>query len=202
MSAGRTVSRLLWAISRAADRIGDRWRLAMYSGLADGGPDVRFLGTARVLNSRGDPASISIGANTIVGGELFTFGHGGRIRLGEWCYVGAGTRIWSAESVEIGDRVLISHGVNIHDCNSHPRSPEARHRQFVSIARQGHPRQIDGIASAPVRIGDDAWIGFNAVILKGVTIGARSIVAAGSIVTRDVPADSLFIADRVAGSLE
>ena len=40
---------------------------------------------------------------------------------------------------------------------------------------------------APVRIGDKAWIGFNAIILKGVTVGEGAIVAAGAVVTKDVP---------------
>lgn len=47
------------------------------------------------------------------------------------------------------------------------------------------------IAAAPVQIGSHAWIGFNSIILKGVTIGDRSVVAAGSVVTHDVPADTL-----------
>ncbi len=113
------------------------------------------------------------------------FAHGGRILFGEWCFVGEGTRVWSASSVTIGDRVLISHGVNIHDCDSHPRDPAERHRHYRELRESGHPRTLDSVPNAPVVIGDDAWIGFNATVLKGVTIGARSIVAAGSIVTAD-----------------
>lgn len=43
--------------------------------------------------------------------------------------------------------------------------------------------------SAPIVIEDDAWIGAQCIILKGVTIGARSIIGAGSIVTRSIPSD-------------
>ena len=50
-------------------------------------------------------------------------------------------------------------------------------------------RRIDqqGVSTKPVVIGDDVWIGANAVILPGVTIGPHSVVAAGAVVTRDVP---------------
>ena len=48
------------------------------------------------------------------------------------------------------------------------------------------------ISSAPVTIEDDVWISFGVSILRGVTIGARSIIAAGAMVTGDVPADTLY----------
>lgn len=54
-------------------------------------------------------------------------------------------------------------------------------------------RRIDeqGVATAPVRIDDDVWIGAGAVILPGVTVGSHSVIAAGAVVTHDVPAGSL-----------
>jgi len=194
------LSRGLMAASKAGDRARVLLRRAMFGGVAEIGPRVRFLDGGSVANIRGERGAVRIGAHSIIGGELLTFAHGGSIAIGEWCYVGAGTRIWSAAEIVIGDRVLVSHGVNIHDSDSHPRDPGARHQQFVAIARHGHPRFITGIAAAPVKIGDDAWIGFNATVLKGVTIGARSIVGAGSIVTRDVPPDSLYIGNAIVGS--
>jgi maltose O-acetyltransferase len=89
--------------------------------------------------------------------------------------------------VRIGHRVFIAHGVNIHDTTSHPRSARLRHIQF---ARQQDPefeRALQEIRTAPVVIGDDAWISFNAVVLKGVTVGRGAIIGAASIVTQDVP---------------
>ena len=48
-----------------------------------------------------------------------------------------------------------------------------------------------GVSTTPVTIGDDIWIGANAVVLPGVTIGAHSVVAAGAVVTKDIPPHSL-----------
>jgi acetyltransferase-like isoleucine patch superfamily enzyme len=118
-------------------------------------------------------------------GELMTFAHGGNISIGEWCYVSAGSRVWSATSIKIHDRVLISHNVNIFDSLTHPLIAQARHEHFKEIITNGHPRQID-LDERPVIIEEDAWIGAGAIVLRGVRIGAGAIVAAGAVVTKDV----------------
>lgn len=145
----------------------------------------RFTGTARLFNPMRDAAAIRVGRCSIVAGELLVFAHGGRIEIGDWCFVGEGTRLWSAARISVGDRVLISHGVNIFDNDTHPYDPQARHAHFRAIYEVGHPTRID-LREAPVRIDDDAWIGTGAIVLKGVTIGRAAIVAAHSVVTRDV----------------
>jgi len=150
---------------------------------------------ARIVTLHRESDAIIVGAHTHIRGELLVAAHGGRIRVGNWCYVGDGSRIWSADSIEIGDRVLISHACEIHDWNAHSLDAHRRHEQFRAIVERGHPSQLPDVAAAPIRIGDDAWIGFGSAILKGVTIGPRSVVAARSLVLEDVPADVL-----VAGS--
>jgi acetyltransferase-like isoleucine patch superfamily enzyme len=148
---------------------------------------VKLLPSARFLNAQRDPSRITINQGCIIGAEFFVFGHGGQIEVGQDCYVGEGTRLWSGAKISIGNRVLISHGVNIFDNDTHPMNPAKRHEQFLEIRRRGHPRQID-LADQPVTICDDAWIGANAIVLKGVTISEGAVVAAGSVVTKDVPA--------------
>jgi acetyltransferase-like isoleucine patch superfamily enzyme len=122
---------------------------------------------------------------------LMTFAHGGRIEIGQWCFLGEGARIWSAVHISIGNRVLISHSVNIFDSLTHPLDARLRHEHFRTIMLHGHPRAID-LGERPVEIGDDVWIGANSCILRGVTIGAGAIVGAASVVTQDVPADCVF----------
>jgi acetyltransferase-like isoleucine patch superfamily enzyme len=146
--------------------------------------------SARIRNALGDSSKIVIGGHSHIRGELMVFGHGGQISIGEWCYVGEGTRIWSASSIEIGNRVLISHSVNIFDNLTHPLKATERHEQAKQIFDSGHPRDIS-LDEKPVKIGDDAWIGACAMVLRGVCVGEGGIVAAGAVVTRDVPAYSI-----------
>lgn len=193
------VSRILWVGWRLRVRLVRSLRQKMFESQARLAPGVTLIESARVVNLAGEVDRVRVGADSVVAGELLVFAHGGDISIGDWCYIGEGSRVWSAASVTLGKRVLVSHGVNIHDCDSHPRDAAGRHVHFRELRRQGHPRKLEGVASAPVRIEDDVWIGFNATVLKGVTIGARSIVAAGSVVTRDVPSDSIYIGDAVAG---
>jgi len=84
------------------------------------------------------------------------------------------------EYIRIGNRVLVGANTIISDTDFHPLDP---------IRRQTHP--IDGQTS-PIIIEDDVFIGMQCLILKGVTIGARSIIGAGSVVTKNVPADSII----------
>lgn len=130
--------------------------------------------------------SIRVGPGTHIRGELLTFGHGGLLTLGSYCYVGQNSKLWSGVRLRIGDRVLIGHNTSIFDCDTHPLNASARHRQYVEIITKGHPVDID-LRDEPVTIEDDVWIGCNVVILKGVTIGRGAVIGAGSIVTTDVP---------------
>lgn len=147
-----------------------------------------ILPNATVSNLSQQPNLITIGKNSVIRGELLIYAHSGRISIGESCYVGDGSRIWSSESVRIGNRVLISHNTNIHDTDSHSINAELRSHHFYAIMSTGHPKEnIFDIKASPVVIDDDVWIGFNSTILKGVKIGKGSVIAACSVVTKDVP---------------
>lgn len=142
--------------------------------------------TARVFNMAGSRSAVDIGRFTHVRGELLTFAHGGEIRIGEYCYIGEGTRIWSARNIRLGNRVLIAHNVTIMDSLTHPVGASARHEHFRHIITTGHPRDLD-LGERAVEVGDDVWIGCTSIILRGVSLGKGSIVGAGSVVTEDVP---------------
>lgn len=154
-------------------------------GLAQIASSARIFPSAILLNAQGDARRICIGARSIVRGELFVFAHGGQITIGHDCYVGDGSRIWSGSKVTLGDHVLVAHNVSIMDNLTHPLEPLARRRQMRAIYEAGHPKIIN-LDDRPVVISNDAWIGAHAIVLRGVTIGEGAIVAAGSVVTKDV----------------
>lgn len=87
------------------------------------------------------------------------------------------TRLWIHESARIGNNVKIGGCVLITDTDAHPMDYVARRSSN------------EGTKSAPVVIEDDVWIGAHCIILKGVTIGARSVIGAGSVVTKSIPVD-------------
>jgi acetyltransferase-like isoleucine patch superfamily enzyme len=182
-------SRLSSALSRLANRLASSPIQAGHEQVPCALIDVNVTlhPTAQIVNALGDPGDISIGSFTHVCGQLLTFHNGGKIQIGEWCFIGEGTRIWSQSSVIIGDHVLISHLVDIHDTDGHPidwqeRRLDAEARltnQMQNLSRQ--------TMAMPVTIEDDVWVCFKATILKGVHVGKGAIIAAGSVVTADVP---------------
>ncbi|WP_413430187.1 acyltransferase [Synechococcus sp. Cu2B8-bc1011] len=146
-------------------------------------------------NLQDNPSSIVLGAHTHCRGRLLVYAHAGKIAIGDWCYLGVRSEIWSMNSITIGNRVLISHDVNIHDGSGHSIDSAERHEHFRSIVTSGHPQlphQVPGLKSDPIIIEDDVWISFGVTILRGVRIGKGSVIAANSIVTSDVPPNMLY----------
>lgn len=139
----------------------------------------------KIFNTYKCKTAIEIGANCLIDGELLIFPPSGRIIVGDWCYLGKNSRIWANESLVIGNRVLISHNVNIFDSNTHPINPRLRHEHFRMISKKGHIA-TKFVKTKKIIIKDDVWIGANTTILMGVTIGEGAIIGANSVVLNNV----------------
>jgi acetyltransferase-like isoleucine patch superfamily enzyme len=131
-------------------------------------------------------ARLQIGSGSIVEGHVTADRPGAEVSIGNNTFFGR-SRIISASRIDIGSDVLVSWGCYIVDHDSHPLSWELR-RDDVRNWYVGK-KVWDHVATAPVKIGDRAWIGFNTIVLKGVTIGDGSVIGAGSVVTRSIPAN-------------
>jgi acetyltransferase-like isoleucine patch superfamily enzyme len=161
-------------------------RLELINDAARVDPEALIESDALIQNFRGDPNAIRIGKKTQVRGNLMLFKHGGSIEIGDCCFIGPDTKIWSAKKVVIGNRVLIAHNVNIHDNISHPLNSLERHKDYLHIIASGFQENIN-LREEDIIIEDDVWVGFNCTILKGVRIGRGAIIGACTIITEDVP---------------
>lgn len=94
----------------------------------------------------------------------------------------SGGCIWATESIRIGNHVNIGANCIIIDGDIHNTDWSLRHIDRTSEKPVPYNHK-------PIVIEDDVWLGANTIVLKGVTLGARSIIAAGSVVTKDIPAD-------------
>ncbi len=143
----------------------------------------------RTMLSKHPVAALKIGRNALFRSAPFsnplglthacqlTVKRGAELIIGDDCGF-SGTAICVIKSVVIGDRVWCGANVLITDSDHHAANPVRRHRGEPGITK-------------PVRIGNDVWIGMNAVILKGVVIGDGALIGANSVVVRDVPANSV-----------
>lgn len=138
------------------------------------------------------PHAIAIGKHvSCYAGCSFALGPKGRCLIGDFTLLN-GAIIMAEELVEIGSHCLISWNVGVADSDFHPLEPAQRMIDAKALApfyKDRPPRPK--LKTAPVKIGDNVWIGMNAVILKGVTIGDNSVVAAGAVVTKSVPANTV-----------
>lgn len=137
---------------------------------------------------------VKIGKESMINCNSILESNGGKIVVGQRTFINGGTNLISINKIEIGNDVTIAWNVTIYDHDSH--SLDYRDR-IMDIKQQNEDylnnnsfignKNWDVVKSAPIIIKDKAWIGFNAIILKGVTIGEGAIVAAGAVVTKDVP---------------
>ncbi|MHA3773527.1 acyltransferase [Verrucomicrobiota bacterium sgz303538] len=141
----------------------------------------------RHFRAKKDPA-LEFGAHvSCYAGCSFSIGVNGTCKVGDFTLLN-GALIMAEERVEIGSHVLISWNVGIADSDFHPIDPAQRMQDTLALAPYYKDRpERPKLKTAPVIIKDNVWIGMGAVILKGVTIGENSVIAAGAIVTKDVP---------------
>lgn len=183
----RPLMRLLSSVAGATAAIlqyiaGALWRKPMMRALCESvGSGLHIDGAVPQVIGRG---RITIGSDVTLGSPL-TFdlatplGEPSELVIGDRVSINYRTLITAYRSVRIGDDTMIAGEVAIFDNTSHPTEPSRRKEP----AGEGD--------TAPVLIGRNVWIGMRSIILRGVTIGDNAIVAAGSVVTKAVPPDTI-----------
>jgi acetyltransferase-like isoleucine patch superfamily enzyme len=126
---------------------------------------------------------VSVGSQSQISGSIIFERENASVTIGDRVFMN-GTLI-AAQSIELGDDILMAWGITVVDHNSHSISFSKRANDVV--AWQEGKKDWTHVKIKPVKICSKVWIGFNSIILKGVTIGEGAVIAAGSVVTKDVP---------------
>lgn len=137
---------------------------------------------------------LAIDKDCIIGGSFIFESQEGYVSIGEKTYIGNSTFICRT-NIDIGNNVTIAWGSWFYDHDSHSLDIVERRQDItdeLNDIRAGRyfieNKNWNVVNSKPIKICDDAWIGMNCIVLKGVTIGEGAIVGAGSVVTKNVPA--------------
>lgn len=130
-------------------------------------------------------ATVKIGQDSLVAGVLVVEDENSSLTIGDRVFVGGNSLVDCVQQITIGDDVLISYQVIIMDSDNHSLRASERIGDLQRWRNQAY--DWSRVSNAPVVIHSKAWIGARAIITKGVTIGEGGVVAAGSVVTKDVP---------------
>lgn len=139
--------------------------------------------TSEINSSYHTPEEIRMLMTELTGSEIdegfnlfppFFSDFGKNIHIGKNVFVNSGCKFQDQGGIFIGDGVLIGHNVVLATLN-HDMSPEKRR----------------GMYPKPIRIGKNVWIGSNSTVLPGVTVGDNAVIGAGSVVTKDIPENTV-----------
>ena len=136
---------------------------------------------------------ITIGDDCMINCNFIFESDKGEIEIGDRCFINGGTNIISRTKVKFGNDITVAWGCTFYDHNSHSIDLKERQndmfQQFKDYKETGDfikNKNWDVVKTRPITIGDKVWIGFDCVILNGVTIGEGAILGAKSVVREDV----------------
>jgi len=154
------------------------------------GTGVSFYRTTHISMIEGaGPDNIQIHSRARIHGSLSVCANG-IIQIGEDAKIGPNSVIRCVNKVIIGDLTALATNVVVSDNNSHPVNP--LDREIMRKTPSGSfERSWQNSDNAPIIIGRNCWIGENARICKGVSIGDGSVIAANAVVTKDVPSNTI-----------
>lgn len=157
------------------------------------GDGTNFLPQFTIIKPNNSP-KVQIGNDCILGVKIIAEGENTTIKFGNRVYIGK-SQIICRVGIEFESDILVAWGVTFYDHDSHSLDYKLRRDDIaqqlldfkMSNGKYVQNKNWDVVNAKPIRVCKDSWIGMNAVILKGVTIGEGAIVAACAVVTKDVP---------------
>jgi acetyltransferase-like isoleucine patch superfamily enzyme len=163
--------------------LGDQKPIKIIEGLSLG-HETKLKGRIDIRKNGG---RVKIGNKCIIDGQISTETDYSRVTIGDEVFIGGGSIIDCVCDVTIENNVLISYQCIIQDSDNHSSKLSERKNDVIDWMNNEY-HNWDITPKSPVKICKGAWLGARVIILKGVTVGEGSIVGAGSVVTKNVPA--------------
>ncbi|WP_052323743.1 DapH/DapD/GlmU-related protein [Flavihumibacter sp. ZG627] len=126
--------------------------------------------------------NVVIGDDCLINGKFILYNNRSKISIGDRTYIG-GTSLYCYENINIGDDVMFSWDCTVIDTNAHSLLSKERELDVLQWKMGWKHKDWRNVKTKPVLIGNKSWIGFNSIIMKGVTLGEGCVVGAGSVVT-------------------
>jgi maltose O-acetyltransferase len=136
------------------------------------------------------PVGLKVGSHVTLQSPALGIEKNGYVEIDDYSYISSAC-LAAYDKIIIGKYVFIAGGVTIVDTDFHPLDPALRMLDTIAVSTIGDKSRRPRFDTAPVIIEDDVWIGFNATILKGVTIGKGSVIEPGALVSKNIPAGSV-----------
>jgi galactoside O-acetyltransferase len=153
---------------------------------------------------------VTIGERGLIKAQFTFESQQGEVHIGNNTHIG-GAQFICRSRIDVGHDVTMAWGITLYDHDSHSTNWEYRkhdneqcYKDYVETGNNIANKDWSHVNTSPIRIEDKVWIGMDVLVLKGVTIGEGSVVAARSVVTKDVPPYSLVAGNpaRVVKSLK
>ena len=133
------------------------------------------------------PVAIELGRGSqVLDGTMLDVGPNGRVTVGTCSMLNACWLIADSE-ITIGDYTMMSWSVVLMDCYRFPLDYKKRREELLRLPMRPGRKSAAPAKAKPIHIGNNVWIGFEACVLPGVTVGDGSVIGARSVVIEDVP---------------
>lgn len=146
------------------------------------------------LSLSNEKQKVSMGDQCLLGVRIISEGENAYFKFGDRVYIGK-SNIICRTGIEFENDIMVAWGVTFYDHDSHSLDAEYRKQDIITQIEDYKKnkknflqhKNWDVVKSKPIKVCNNAWIGMNATILKGVTIGEGAVVAACAVVAKDVP---------------
>ena len=138
-----------------------------------------------ILHTEKNCNNIIIGNNCNIMGSLSIYAKNAKIIIGDGVFIGPGTKVICYDEIRIENGVMISWDCTIMDTNSHSLKSKERQNDVLDWNKGFAFKDWSNVEYKKIHINEKSWVGFKSIILKGVILGKGTIVASGSVVTKN-----------------